>query len=748
MSSKSASRPRSIVAALLALGMALFAADGLALAQQAPSSGRNASAESLTKTLVALNARYRTAGPAERARIASRLLSVAAKRQQVLLSLVESDPGEALRVALPASRRASLASSVQRYLEKETALEGVLTVLHEDWPGGGRYRYFLHSTSGRYSLHFADGQPTHLLTGARIRVRGVQIGTMLALGGSTSVETVAPAPLPNSFGPQKTAVILANFQDSPTQPYTLADARGVVFGTTSNFFLENSYGQTWLTGDVYGWYTVPVNSTVCDPAFTSYADSGATAAGANLSAYTHIVYITPYNSGCGFSGSATVGGNPSRALINGHLELVTVGHEVGHNLGLLHSHSLVCSDGTSIGPTCTRLEYGDGIDIMGWSDSAHFNAFQKERLGWLNQGVSPPITTVQSSGTYLLDLYEPLGASSKALKILKNTNLTTGYSEWYYVEVRQPLGFDTVIVTSTKGGGLDSNNILNGVVVHIALNDNGGNNNALLDMTPETYQLYSLDPALTVGRSFSDPDAGVTITPVSVRSTGAAVGVALGAPACNTRSTPTVALSPSKSETVPAGTALTYTVSVTNNDGATCPASSFLLQAFVPSDWTAALAPTLTLSPGASASTTLTVTSPTSAAAASYNVTARVMNGSYTQYAAIAYAIYVIGSSSGTGSTLDVSVSTDKPSYTGNQTVSVTAKARSGGSPVSNASVTFAITKSNGTVVSQTASTDSTGSAVAKYRLTKSDPGGAYKARADVAKTPLSGSAAANFTVK
>src|SRR5438093_6289421 len=334
--------------------MAFFVAVGLALAQRPPST-----AQSLTETLVALNVRLRTAGPADRAALSSRLLGVVAARQKTLAALVEGHPDEVLRVALPAAVRSTLPSTVWPYIEQEAALEGVVLVLHEDWPGGGRYRHFLDTKSGRYSLHFAS-RPTHLLTGSRIRVKGIQVGTTLALAADgATIQTVAPAAVPNTFGEQRTLVILVNFQDNPIQPYTLSDAQGVVFGTTSNFFLENSYGQTWLTGDVAGWYTVPVNSTVCDPAFSGYADSAATAAGANLSAYTHIVYVTPYNSGCGFSGSATVGGNPSRALINGYLELGTVGHEIGHNLGLLHSHSLVCSDGTRIGPTCTRLEYGD-----------------------------------------------------------------------------------------------------------------------------------------------------------------------------------------------------------------------------------------------------------------------------------------------------------------------------------------------------------------------------------------------------
>jgi len=50
--------------------------------------------------------------------------------------------------------------------------------------------------------------------------------------------------------------------------------------------------------------------------------------------------------------------------------------------------------------------------------------------------------------------------------------------------------------------------------------------------------------------------------------------------------------------------------------------------------------------------------------------------------------------------------------------------------------------------VSQVAATDSTGSAVGKFRIKRSDPVGAYNARADVRKTPLSDSAATGFTVK
>ena len=54
-----------------------------------------------------------------------------------------------LRVALPAALRAALPSAVQAYIEEEVEAEGVLEVLHEDWPGGARYRYGLYTGTAR-----------------------------------------------------------------------------------------------------------------------------------------------------------------------------------------------------------------------------------------------------------------------------------------------------------------------------------------------------------------------------------------------------------------------------------------------------------------------------------------------------------------------------------------------------------------------------------------------------------------------
>lgn len=97
----------------------------------------------------------------------------------------------------------------------------------------------------------------------------------------------------------------------------------------------------------------------------------------------------------------------------------------------------------------------------------------------------------------------------------------TGKQTWYYVEYRQALGFDSFLSSNS--------NVLNGVVIH-AGSPADGNSSYLLDMAPATASWS--DPGLVVGQSFTDPAAGVTITPVAVGSTGAAVSVHFGPLAC------------------------------------------------------------------------------------------------------------------------------------------------------------------------------------------------------------------------
>jgi hypothetical protein len=493
----------------------------------------------------------------------------------------------------------------------EVELEGTVEVLHEDRDVGSRYVYFLQTATERLELLFASDPPA-LESGDRIRAKGLRTNGVLALTSGSSTTTLSSG-LKNTFGVQKTLVILVNFQNDPKEPYTVSSATGVM-DTTSNHYLEGSYQQTSLDGTVVGWYTIEYSSNNCDyNKIASFAEQAAAANGVDVSSYPRRVYAFPKNA-CTWWGLGTVGGNPSRAWINGTFSLKVVGHEAGHNHGLYHSRSLECGS-VVLASNCTINEYGDSLDIMGNPSSGHFNAFQKERLGWLNYDISPPITAVQADGVYWVAPYEANNSDPKALKILKSTDSTTGKSTYYYVEHRTATGFDSFV--SSNG------NVLSGVVIHTG-SESSANSSYLLDMTADTSSWN--DPALVVGQSYSDPDAGVTITVLSADSLGASVSVTFagggggGGTTC-VQSNPTVSISPSGTQSVLPGALVSYTVSVANNDNSSCSSSTFNLSAAVPSGWTGSLgSASLSVSPGASASTTLQVTSSGSAAPGSYSV--------------------------------------------------------------------------------------------------------------------------------
>jgi hypothetical protein len=667
--------------------------------------------EQLTQSLTALSARYRREAAAAQTKLRQEMRDLVAARRQQLTELMEQNPGEVLRMTLPGPLRAQMPADIQEYLEEEVELEGEVNVFVEDYGHTDRIRYFLETAAERLSLHFAT-RPPQLQSGTRLRLKGVKVDSALALesGDASIVIEKKMEALPNTFDEQRTLVLLVNFQDNPSQPYSLDHARRVVFESTSDFFLENSDQRTWLSGDVYGWYTLPLHSTSCNfQNIGSHARQAAAAAGVDLSLYRRYVYAFPRNA-CGWWGLASVGGNPSQAWINGSLQLQVVGHELGHNFGLYHARALDCGQAT-LGSHCNVLEYGDTLDIMG-NSTAHFSPFGKERLGWLEDAIK----TVTQDGTYLLEPYQaPPGSDPKALKILRSVNPNTGRRTWYYVEYRQALGFDSFLANNS--------NVLNGVIVRVGSEGNG-QDTYLLDMAPNTASWRY--PALVINETFHDPEAGVTITPLWADGHTAAVNVSLGPLAC-TLTQPRLALAPSQSQWVSPGTAVTYTVSVTNNDDPACAAASFHLQADPSAGWEAVFTqPVLTLEPGASITTTLTVTSPAAAEDGFYPV-AVATHGSDENLSASASITQVLASDSA----LAVTVSTPRPSYTSNQWIFLMAQVNSGGVPVANANVTFTMTPPLGRAFSETTTSRENGTAVIRFRLGHTAPPGVYQVQAE-----------------
>jgi hypothetical protein len=398
----------------------------------------------------------------------------------------------------------------------ERVVEGTLEVLYEDAADTARLVYFLNSGTERIPLRF-ERNPPRLLHGSRVRARGRFESGVLALSDGSSSASFSPASLttPFTFGVQSVIVILVNFSDLTTQPFTTATAQSVTFTDANNFDLENSFGQTSLTGEVTGWLTIASASTSCNyNTWATQADQAATNAGYNVAAYTRRIYAFPHTNACTWTGLGTIGGgtlvNPSRAWANGTYTLQVVAHEMGHNFGLYHSHSNVC-DATG----CTVNEYGDDHDVMGNYTTGHFNAFQKESLGWLNYGISPPIQTVTTVGPVTLEPYETAsGGFPKALKILKSTLF--GSNTYLYAEARTQTGIDATLTP--------------GVVIHTGVDDDG-NQSQLQDILPSTTSTkFVLDPGQSV--TFTGDSGPITLTTLSADSGGAVVAYTHSAAPC------------------------------------------------------------------------------------------------------------------------------------------------------------------------------------------------------------------------
>lgn len=561
---------------------------------------------------------------------------------------------------------------------------------------------------------------------------------------AASVFAAAPAKAA-VIGELKTAVILVNFSDNTVQPRTKAEAHDIVFGSVSDFFWESSYQKTFLSGDSFGWFTLPT-PTHCDTnIIADEANEAAAAAGANIDSYQQFIYLFPYNPSCGWTGTLRFGPRgEGRSFINETLNLKTVAHEMGHVFGLNHSDALDCG-ATTLGTACTIGGYGDQADTMG-NRGVQFNAFQKEKLGWLNGAGVPPITTVSTSGRYTISTYESLAPSAKALKILKSTDPATGARTWYYVEYRQAVGFDSVL--SAVG------NLTRGVLVRTGTNATHlSSTSQLLDMTPNSGSTAAADVkdgALEIGRSHVDNEAGITITLVSADAVGAVidVGIADGTPAPTcARSAPVVSLSAASTSSAAGGT-ISYTLNLVNKDSSACTPTTFTLARSLATGWTGTLAASsLSLGPGATGTTTLSVTSPVTAMAGSYGVGVGVSSGAGSTHTANAASMYSVTAAA--GGTLSDSVGTDKSSYARGEVVAMSAPVKNNGVALAGASVRFTLVLPSGgsTVINAVSGSDGYARSTYKTGKTKSAIG-SYQLRADVTSNGATASSSTGFTVR
>jgi hypothetical protein len=377
--------------------------------------------------------------------------------------------------------------------------------------------------------------------------------------------------------------------------------------------------------------TIPHDNTSCDySTWASAAKAAASADGFSTTGYNVVVYAFPQTSACSWWGLGSIGGLPASSWINGSYALRVVAHGMGHNFGAHHSSSYSCVDANNIrvpiSNNCTRSEYGDPFDIMGNSTN-HFNNFQKGRLGYLD---TVNTRTVSINGSYSIAPIEWTTADVQVLRIPKEKDVNGNVTQYYYLEYRQPYGFDNFGLTSP---------VINSVSIRLAPPYSTISQSLLIDTVPETTSFS--DAPLTVNKTFEDPLKGVTISTTSVSNSFATVAIDLGYIPC-IRSDPSLSISPLMQTGSP-GQTLTYILSLKNNDNAGCTTSTFniipsLLEGFSQSP--ASLSENV--SPGATITKTIFITSNPYTSAGSYTFTENAANAADSGYTASASAVYAL----------------------------------------------------------------------------------------------------------
>lgn len=249
---------------------------------------------------------------------------------------------------------------------------------------------------------------------------------------------------------------------------------------------------------------------------------------------------------------------------------LALAHEFGHNFGLQHANGISRSTYYSPikGGTFFTDTYGDVYDLMGWKNTTpiplvpdrDLNPYWKWQMGWLTDA---NIATPAVSGTYRIHAFDQpaLDAGKNyALRIVRDpsrvywfsyrTGITNPESIWSNNGLEVRIGGESVPATSG----------------HTTLLDMTPGSRGLANIPGVTNNPYATlyDAPLAIGRTYSDNEANIHVTPVKKGGTAPeSLDVVLNYGPFPGNVAPTVSISPA-TLTLAAGVAQAFTATASD----------------------------------------------------------------------------------------------------------------------------------------------------------------------------------------
>lgn len=116
-------------------------------------------------------------------------------------------------------------SELQEKIKASVIVEGTLEVFSEDSKAehdDEQLRYFLRAGNKRLALSFVVKPTQHLQAGTFIRASGIRVAESLVVESGVSDLEILGTSLATVTGTKRVLVVLVNFRDVPTEPYTVA----------------------------------------------------------------------------------------------------------------------------------------------------------------------------------------------------------------------------------------------------------------------------------------------------------------------------------------------------------------------------------------------------------------------------------------------------------------------------------------------------------------------------------------------